>query len=530
MTLADVVRDDTRKLLGFNKQQATDLESKEAKAVGPVRFAEQVYSLIVDTSVDISNTEQLLVYTKTTVAGVACTRFLGVVCVPNGKGETIADASLTLCKKLGMDTARIVCFCSDGASAMTGVHSGAGTLIREEVNSTMISVHCAAHRTALAGKDASDAVTYLKNQFKSTLQQLFVFFDGSATRNSHLKQVKEYLDESVTLVRNGDTRWLSYERTVISLYGAFSSVLITLIEESCMPGLGQAMATGLATTMGSACFIRMLLLWCDIIPLLADLSRKTQAAEVDFVQVEAAVDICVAAIKAAENRPGEYEQEYDAFVAKVTADVHDRGGKLQEEEAGGAKIKGSLKMTLLNFSVEDENKRRRSKNQPFSVQRGLYLADLIVSLRTRFPDSELLSAMARLFDPRHFPVDNVGVKPFEAAMEAHGSEALDTICAHFSKPRTSDAGPLFDFKKLPGQYDTFKTVYPKVIKLARVQTKDEAVRMRQIIKAFLSSEWAEALPAVSAVAKVAASIAMTSAEVERGFSVLKHTKTADRCT
>lgn len=508
--------------------------AEEAKAppavvkAGPPEPDQHLYSILVDTSVDITNQEQLLIYVKTLVDHQPVTQFLAIVPVPDGKADTITNEILGACRHFGLDTTRIVCFCSDGASSMTGHVSGVATQLCKQLNSALIKVHCAAHRAALGAKDASDAVEYLKNNFKSTLQQLFYFVDGSAVRASHLKDVMAFLNENVHLIRNGDTRWLSYEQTVGSLYKAYPSVLTWLIEESCKSGPGQAMSTGLVTVMGTSCFIQMLLLWCDIMPNLGQLSRSLQGANVDFVAVETSVDVCIKRIMELHDNPGLHEQDLDAFVKKLTEAVHSRGQQLADAEANGDKIHGNTKSQLLNFGIVPEGKRRQSSLKPFSVCRALYMDDLKESLQQRFPDMPVLSALARLFDPRHYPTPTGDKHADSMGMARHGVESAKLLQEYYSKDRSDVAGPLLT--DLVGDFGVFKRSWPQLLSQAsRYLHEEKEIGMRHIVRAFLSDDTKTTmLPSMATAAKIACSIAMSSAEVERGFSVMKHVKSADR--
>ena len=60
----------------------------------------------------------------------------------------------------------------------------------------MLSIHCGAHRLALASSQAADSITYLK-RFDSHLITLFYYFKNSAVREAALHQIQEVMDEPV---------------------------------------------------------------------------------------------------------------------------------------------------------------------------------------------------------------------------------------------------------------------------------------------------------------------------------------------
>ena len=70
---------------------------------------------------------------------------------------------------------RLVGFGSDGASVMTGRHSGVATRIKNR-QPIVTSIHCVAHRLALAASQAGERVKFVQDTFKPTLRQLFYFY------------------------------------------------------------------------------------------------------------------------------------------------------------------------------------------------------------------------------------------------------------------------------------------------------------------------------------------------------------------
>ena len=68
----------------------------------------------------------------------------------------------------------------------------------------------AIRRLALAAVDAAKCVPYVHQSFKDDLHSIYKFFDNSATRSSHLKEIQALLeDDELKMAAVGDTRWLS---------------------------------------------------------------------------------------------------------------------------------------------------------------------------------------------------------------------------------------------------------------------------------------------------------------------------------
>ena len=60
----------------------------------------------------------------------------------------------------------------------------------------MISIHCGAHRLALACSQAAGGITYLKH-FDNHLATLFYYFKNSPVREAALHQIQEVMEEPV---------------------------------------------------------------------------------------------------------------------------------------------------------------------------------------------------------------------------------------------------------------------------------------------------------------------------------------------
>ena len=79
----------------------------------------------------------------------------------NGTAETIEAALVKYCDDRSISLRKVMGFGSDGAAVMTGKHSGVATRLKVH-NPHMVSIHCIAHRLALAAAHSADAVPYLK--------------------------------------------------------------------------------------------------------------------------------------------------------------------------------------------------------------------------------------------------------------------------------------------------------------------------------------------------------------------------------
>ena len=107
-------------------------------------------------------------------------------------------------------------FGSDGASVMTGRRSGVAARLKGH-NSEIVSLHCGAHRLALASSQAAQHVSYMKT-FDSHLVALYYHFKNSPVREAALHEIQEIMEEPILCLKKAiHTRWLSHDQAVTAI-------------------------------------------------------------------------------------------------------------------------------------------------------------------------------------------------------------------------------------------------------------------------------------------------------------------------
>lgn len=149
------------------------------------------------------------------------------------------------------------------------------------ITPSAIGVHCTAHRLNLASSQAGDAVAYVK-RFSNILHQLYDFFDNSAVRTAGPEAVQTLIKESGKSLAPCSTRWLSTERSVNRLRKCFISVVLTLQREG--EERSDAKAVGLSHFVTEYRFICTMLLLCDALPHISNLSRCFQSADCEVAK------------------------------------------------------------------------------------------------------------------------------------------------------------------------------------------------------------------------------------------------------
>ncbi|KAL2092744.1 hypothetical protein ACEWY4_012542 [Coilia grayii] len=131
--------------------------------------------------------------------GKVYNQFLDLVLVMDGKADTIVSAVKTVLLK----TEKLYGLGTDGAAVMTGHVNGVAKQLKDSYPK-LVAVACAAHKLALACKDASNNVPYMAT-FRDHLQDLYPFFHNSANRTATLKAASLTLGVNDLKVKAGQT-------------------------------------------------------------------------------------------------------------------------------------------------------------------------------------------------------------------------------------------------------------------------------------------------------------------------------------
>ena len=153
------------------------------------------FSIICDETTDISTTKQLIVYVKaiTNNANVE-TFFLALKELSNADANSITLKLQETLEENGLDLSNCCALGSDGASVMTGIHTGVSAQLKS-LQPSLISIHCVAHRLALAVTQAATKVDAV-DKFKKQINTLFVFFHGSAKRQGTLQAAFSFMESA----------------------------------------------------------------------------------------------------------------------------------------------------------------------------------------------------------------------------------------------------------------------------------------------------------------------------------------------
>ncbi|XP_070559661.1 zinc finger protein 862-like isoform X2 [Ptychodera flava] len=326
------------------------------------------FSLLMDETTDVAILKQLITYIKyiktTDNKCEVKTAFVHIDDLADGKACSIVKSTQDMFAQLDLSFTDCTALGSDGAAVMVGRRTGVATQLRE-LNSSMINIHCVAHRLALAAGQAMAGIPYLK-RLSSTLQQLFYFYQNSAVRMAGLQEIQKILGSSeVRLKEAKHVRWLSHQRAVDAVRRSLSSIIVSLERES--EERHDATATGLAMFLKQFNFVASILMLSDVLPHLTRLSLMFQKKDVDVTILDTIISSTITAIRTLKTQPGTHTMNVESY----------------------------LNEDLAEHSVTSTDAvKQRFKDQVYDK----YIDAVCDNLEQRFPDVQLIGAFS-IFDP-----------------------------------------------------------------------------------------------------------------------------------
>ncbi|OCT96206.1 hypothetical protein XELAEV_18013881mg [Xenopus laevis] len=194
----------------------------------------QFYSVIMDTTQDISKIDQLSqIYRYVTIGRDECQRateiiiheaFLGFQEVEDQSAAGLENSIINSIEMKGLTLSKCRGQGYDGAATMSGIYSGVQARILGK-QSNALYVHCAAHNLNLVLQDAVACIPEV-SRFFDVVQALYVFFGESIKRWAVLSTFTT--DSSVTLKRLCPTRWSSRYESLFALRFRFTDIMKAL--------------------------------------------------------------------------------------------------------------------------------------------------------------------------------------------------------------------------------------------------------------------------------------------------------------
>ncbi|XP_056854782.1 uncharacterized protein LOC130504215 [Raphanus sativus] len=259
-----------------------------------------VFGLLVDESADISHKEQMAIVLRfVDKNGTIKERFIGVVHVKETSSLTLKLAIDGLFAKYGLSLKNVRGQGYDGASNMKGEFNGLRALILRE-NSSSYYVHCFAHQLQLV------VVAVAKKHFEvgeffDMISTLLNVVGASCKRQDELKEkYRKEIEKGISsgeistgkgknqersLPRPSNTRWGSHHKTLVRLVELFSIVIEVLeyIQNEGLDDSKKRQAYGLIKYLCTFDFVFYMQLMLLILGLTENLSMALQQKNQDIL-------------------------------------------------------------------------------------------------------------------------------------------------------------------------------------------------------------------------------------------------------
>lgn len=216
-----------------SQNEFIDLLSAEIKkkVIAEIKEAD-VYSIMADTTLDISHRDQLSVCIRyVNSSGEVSERLLEIVEALNKTGLGIAELIENVIIKNGLSPQNVAFQSYDFASSMSGKINGTQQKLSELFGHKIPFIPCQAHRINTFLEHSCDASIIIGDLF-SVLEHLFVFFFSSTKRYAHLQKSLSMIENSLQLRNLSKTRWTARAESIKSVWVSLDSIIKTLREMS----------------------------------------------------------------------------------------------------------------------------------------------------------------------------------------------------------------------------------------------------------------------------------------------------------
>lgn len=501
-------------------QSITEFQSALADVVLDQKLSEiaksQLYSLMIDESNDKANRKRMLIYAQyLSGSDIECALLSNVeITEGTADAETLVGKVLEELKCKGLDLKNLVGLGTDGASVMTGKRNGVVKRLKD-VCPSLVGVHCAAHRCALASSQAAKKIPEL-DSYQRTVSNIFWYFTNSSLRCNKLREVQKLLSvPELKYAEVHSVRWLSMEKAVSVLYRTYPALCATLSHQAAN---GDCSAKGLYTDIIQYKFIAITHLMMDILPYLARLSKVFQNVNIDFSKVKPMVDSTCESLNDLIECEG-------VFVDKLSSAVTEENGtvlyKSQVSDSSAASVKQSIQSNVEfeGFSDDDDDEAETGQDEVcvnevelnyYSQQKNMlssiserYINQIVNNLRDRFQDVGLINDM-RVIVPSN--IESV------SKVAKFGESEIKSLATHFSAQHD------INIDDCVSEYKLYK----------RLVCGSYAQSSLGVMVQTVGAKYQDTMPNLLVVLKSCLLVPMTSVQCERGFSTQNRIKSKFR--
>ena len=477
----------------------------------------QVYSLMIDESTDRANKKQLLAYVQYFHEKKLKTNLLENIEITTAKAdaETITSKILTELNIKGLDIRKMVGIGTDGASVMTGRKSGVVVRLREHTPS-LVGIHCAAHRCALAASQAAKQIPQLK-EYLRTLTNIFDYFSGSALRSNKLREIQLLLElPTLKYAQVHSVRWLSMEKAVEVVYRTYPALVVALEHEA----TSNPAAKGLYQQVSQYSFIAITHMLMDILPFLGKLSKVFQNESIDFSKIQPVVDSTCEALEDLIECEGAFVGKLCFFIESENDEVR---YKQPVSESTKAVITEEIALNIDGFegnfcdsdcsNSETDNGGNGVQVKYYPQQKNIlatlmptYVNKIVENLQDRFQDSGIVEKMKVVLPAK------ISQEP-KNDLAKYGVTEVIELAEHFKDQNINK--------------DEVQVEYRQYKRLVLASYKSDTL---ETLCGTLNESYNDVMPNMAKLLKCCVVIPVSSVPCERGFSTQNRIKSRFRTT
>ncbi|MCO5586280.1 hypothetical protein L7F22_040219 [Adiantum nelumboides] len=456
------------------------------------------FGVLIDESNDISKHGHLIIYFSYLIDDcVPSYSFYGIVRINDGTARPIYHAVIEELKKSKLDLSRLIAFGSDGCSTMTGKDNGVATLFRRYINPFLTSIHCVAHRAALAVSNVAKKMDYAK-ALEKLVNSIASYFNASGKRLEELRILQEDLACPILkLEHTFDVRWLSRSSAISKVCTSLDAILVETKENA------PSIYAELSKFQCIYCFHFL----ADILKGMAIVSKLFQKPFVDVTTVHGIIQKEIKLIR---------QYYIDSPEVDCNALTFDVDGYAFLPEHGPDKghlftLRGALRGKKF-FDIEiDRDIFGADLTSALDFQIS-FATEIIANLEARFADNSILSKL-RILVPAQHPV-------LEKALRDYGKSEAQEIASFYGKEKALELinfPSLIDENDFLSEFRSFKT--QAAIDWVRFSLPDVASAIA------CNATWRDSYPNILTVCQIALVQCSSNAICERGFSTRTLIKT-----
>ncbi|XP_053372515.1 zinc finger protein 862-like [Mercenaria mercenaria] len=502
-------------VLYTSPQSVTELQSALADVILDDKILDiqqsGVFSLTIDESTDNGNLKRLIMYAQCVSETGLEYNLLTNKQILEGSADAKNIVSMVVeeLKSKGLDITKLVGIGTDGASVMTGRKGGVVKLLQEH-SPTLIGVHCAAHRIALATSQAAKFVPHMESYSRS-VASVFRYFHNSALRSNRLRVIQNLLNiPQIKFAEVHSVRWLSLDHAVQVLYRTYPALCMALERDATY----EPAAKGLLHEVSQYKFIAITHLMMDILPFMTRLSKKFQAQTLDFSSVKPMVTSTCESLQDLLEVDGLFVEKLSKFVVEEDGKrVYKRPLSESDCKSVSSAIKENIEFEGFSDESDDEDD-ISEENVGFSPVLNFYtqqenilntitpayVEKLTDNLNDRFQETEILESMKVLIPKNIVSADQ---------LSKYGVLEVQKLADHFESH-------LLNKDEIRSEFQTYK-------RLVKGSHSDSSV-----VEVLCSLMKTNDLPNMILLLKCCAVIPMTSVQCERGFSTQNRIKSKAR--